>query len=187
MCLAIYGAKCDVPEDKVREDAFGLLPFMNDIKPDDPFTEEDVESALECFDSRYCTFPLRDISTISGIQITPNKRNGRKQEAHLKLARGQKKMRAEIGEDVLGGRPKESGTKEDAVRDYLLNYPAATVSEIASAVGVSRPTVYKYKSKIREYEAEKLFEDTLEGMDEKEQEKLRRLHSYQKIMQNTDK
>lgn len=187
MCLAIYGAKCDVPEDKVREDAFGLLPFMNDIKPDDPFTEEDVESALECFDSRYCTFPLRDISTISGIQITPNKRNGRKQEAHLKLARGQKKMRAEIGEDVLGGRPKGSGTKEDAVRDYLLNYPAATVSEIASAVGVSRPTVYKYKIKIREYEAEKLFEDTLEGMDEKEQEKLRRLHSYQKIMQNTDK
>lgn len=150
MCLAIYGAKCDVPEEKVRADAYGLLQFMNDIQPDDPFTEDDIESALECYDARYCTFPIKDISNISGIVIPKNKRNGRKQADHIKLMHTMKKLKRELGEEMNEGRPAGSGTKEDMICQYCIEHPEATVSQIAKELGVSRTTIYKFLPSVQE-------------------------------------
>ena len=144
MCLVIYGVKCDVPEEKVRADAYSLLQFMNDIQPDDPFTEEDIESALECYDARYCTFPIKDISNISGIIIPKNKRNGRKQADHMKLMHVMKKFKRELGEEMNEGRPRGSGTKEAMIYQYCMDNPGARVSQIAKDLGISRTTVYKF-------------------------------------------
>src|SRR5699024_7000988 len=44
MCLAIYAIKCDVTEQELREDAYELIPFLNALNTEDPFTAEDVES-----------------------------------------------------------------------------------------------------------------------------------------------
>lgn len=147
MCLAIYGAKCNVPYEQVKQDAYDLVPSLNNINPQKPFTKEDVDSALECYDLRYCTFPIRDIQHISAISFDKNKRNGRKQSDHLKVARY---VRDEINGHAdtwrnKDGRPVGSGTKEQAVAEYVSAHPEASVSEIAKALGVSRPTVYKYK------------------------------------------
>ena len=79
MCLAIYGVKCGIPFEEVKAKAFELIPFLNEINPNEPFTKSDCLSALECYDTRYCTFPIDDIVKISGIAIEKNKRNGRKQ------------------------------------------------------------------------------------------------------------
>ncbi len=149
MCLAIYGAKCGVPEDQVREDAYALIPFMNEINPAAPFTASDVESALECYDQRYCTFPIKDIEMISAIPIKRNRRNGQKQADHLEEARAIRDLRMKRqGRKWTqnNGRPRGSGSKEDVVREYLSAHPEATVTEAAAALGVSRPTIYKYKA-----------------------------------------
>lgn len=145
MCLAIYGAKCNVPYEQVKKDAYDFVPFLNGINPADPFTESDVESALECYDLRYCTFPIRDIEKISAIQVPHNKRNGRTQKDHMKYMNNIKSFKVGMGECTEGGRPEGSGTKKQLVREYIKSHTEASVTEIAKALGVSRPTVYKYK------------------------------------------
>lgn len=141
MCLAIYAAKCGLEYEEVKADALGFVPFLNGINPSEEFTEKDVISALECFDKRYCTFPIDDIVKISGIQIEKNKRNGRKQELHLKLARANKEILKEAGEIKQEGRP----TKQGIVEAYIDGHPTErNVSKIARECGVSRNTVYKY-------------------------------------------
>lgn len=140
MCLAIYGAKCGKKYEDVQKDAFDLIPFMNEINPQDPFTKEDCLSALECFDQKYCTFPIDDIVKISGIPIEKNKRNGRKQEAHLYLARRKKEDMKIIGEVINEGRP----TAEQTVREWQESHPAGKKADCIRETGLSKPTVYKW-------------------------------------------
>lgn len=144
MCLAIYAAKCDVPFDRLKADSYALIPILNDLDPSKPFKASDVDSALECYDLRYCTFPIKDIEHISGIPIPRNKRNGRKQVTHLKIARATLDIMNDDNGKALQGRPKggtkakyivymwrkrnEDGIKADCIRDTKL----------------SKPTVYKW-------------------------------------------
>lgn len=140
MCLAIYGAKCGLDEKEVKRDALALIPFMNEIHPEDKFTKNDVLSALECFDLKYCTFPIDDISKISGIAIQKNKRNGRKQELHLKIARASKEILKAAGEIKQEGRP----TKAVIVKEWQRAHPDGIKAECIKDTGLSKKTVYKY-------------------------------------------
>lgn len=117
------------------------------LNPDHPFTEAGVDSALECLDGRYATFPRSDIARLTDIEIPPNKRNGQKQADHLEEARAIRDIRQRRKGGNWwdgGGRPKGSGTKRDAIRAYTHEHPEASHSAIARALGVSRPTVIKW-------------------------------------------
>ena len=200
MCLAIYGVKCGVPYEQVEEDILELVPFMNAINPEDPFTVSDAESALECYDHRYCTFPIKDIEVISAIPIKRNRRNGRKQQAHLKVAR----MIQQLNDEERGtnwregnGRPAGSGTKEKIIREYVTAHPNASVSEIAKALGVSRTTVYKHKDKgmekmeknqncdylVKLSNGEEVIIEAEPGLSEYDQMRLARLKLYQENLE----
>lgn len=144
MCLAIYAVKCNVPREQLVEDAFNLIPFLDGINPEAPFTKADVKSALECYDYRYCTFPIRDIETISAIPIQRNRRNGQTQKDHLEEARAIRDIRMKRqGRRWTDGNGRPS--KEKEVHDYIVAHPDAKVSEVARALGISRTTVYKFK------------------------------------------
>lgn len=143
MCLAIYGVKAGMPEEEVKKDAYGLIPFMNEIAPSDPFTEDDVESALECFDERYVTFPIDDISKLSGIPIQKNRRNYQRQADHLEEARAIRDIRARRkGErwDAHNGRK----SKGNIVKEWRLNNPEGRKADCIKQTGLSKMTVYKY-------------------------------------------
>ena len=148
MALAIYGAKVDKTYDEVWDDAMAFIPFLNSLNPDEPFTKEDCAVALECFDERYKTFPIKDIEKITGIPIPRNKRNGRKQRIHLRMARSNRDIlceeRGKTDWREGAGRPKGSGTAQQKVAAYRAEHPAATVTEVAKALSISRPTVYKW-------------------------------------------
>lgn len=145
MCLAIYGSKCNVPYEQVEKDAYEFVPFLNAINPDEPFTVSDAESALECYDHRYCTFPIKDIEIISAIPIPRNKRNGRPQETHMKIISSTRDVLYQEGEwRNKDGRPVGSGTKEPVVKEYIEAHPEASVTEVARDLHISRTTVYKY-------------------------------------------
>ena len=149
MALAVFAVKCGITDrERVRADMESLVPYMNLVDPEHPFgADGEVESALECFDMRYVTFPRRDLEKITAIDMPANKRNHRKQSQHMEYLNGLRKMRRDVlGEDEYrkSGRPKGSGTKADIVRDYALAHPEANHSEIARALGVSRPTVIKW-------------------------------------------
>ena len=146
MCMVIYAVKCNISRDEVEADMYEKFNELSQIEHSNPLEEEDIRSALETYDRQYYNFTIHDIEKLTDIRIERNKRNFRKQETHLKLARGQLAILREL-EEVKEGRPKGSGTKEDLVREYIENNPNDNPTEIARNLGISRPTVYKYLKK----------------------------------------
>ena len=146
MCLAIYGVKCGIDAEEVERDALALIPHMNEIEPNEPFTESDVRSALECFDERYVRFPRNDISRLSGVPVPVNKRNGQKQAFHLEEARAIRdiRQRRKGANWWDGGNRGGAPTKEQLIKDYAAAHPDASHVQIAKALGVSRTTVVKW-------------------------------------------
>lgn len=139
MCLAIYAAKCDIPYEELEADALSFVPYLNSINPEEPFTDQDVMSALECYDKRYCTFPIEDIEKITGISIPRNKRNGRKQSVHLKIARATRDI---LHEDWRKGNGRPSA--EQIVREWQRYHPSGKKVECIRETGLSKKTVYKW-------------------------------------------
>lgn len=145
MALAVYARKCAVPYEELEKDAIDLIPFLNDLDKtgNNPFTAGDVVKALEAYDASYITFPRHTIEELTGVDIPANKRNGRTREAHMKRVNVMIDFDISMGEkDVRyhGGAP----TKEALVGAYAKAHPDANHSEIARALGVSRPTVIKW-------------------------------------------
>jgi len=148
MTLAIYAVKCSIDEDELRRDADRLMKIFDDMSYEDSnrFTVEDVVKALEMYNENFVTFPRADIAKYSGIPIPPNKRNWRKQDAHLKIARFTKEIMKGAGELKKEGRP----SKELLIRDYMISHPEIRKkTEIASALKIDRHTVGKYYDMIR--------------------------------------
>lgn len=140
MCLSIYAVKSGIEWEELRSDAVELIPYLNNLAPADPFTMSDVLSALECFDERYVTFPIEDISKLSGIQIKKNKRNGRRRADHIRLMNF---VRDEINHTDWrnkNGRP----MKEAQVKEWRRTHPEGSISEASKQLGISRTTAYKY-------------------------------------------
>ena len=151
MALAIYAIKNEVPFDRLTDDAYSLIPFLNSLNPEKPFTADDVESALECYDDRYYTFPRADIGRITAIEIPPNKRNKRPQAVHLGRARA-----VQAFDDPDGiwrnrdGRPKGAKdkkprkTKSEIVQEWRQRHPDGKKADCIRDTGLSKPTVYKW-------------------------------------------
>lgn len=141
MCLAIYAVKSGIEEDQLKQDAYGLIPFLNDIAPSEPFIKADVESALECYDERYVTFPIEDISKLSGIEIKKNKRNRRPQKIHLQRARAVQMIDYPDGEwRNKNGRP----GKADIVHEWRAAHPDGRKADCIKDTSLSKSTVYRY-------------------------------------------
>lgn len=142
MVLAIYAKKCGVPKDVLEHDAFGLIDDMEQltITDENHFTREDVLAALEMFNDNYITFPIDTITSLTAIPIEKNKRNGRKQALHLKLARSNKAILKEAGELEHEGRP----SKRQEVLEWKLLHTNGTIKECIEETKLSKSTVYKY-------------------------------------------
>lgn len=144
MTLATYAKKCNVPRRELEKDAFGLIPLMN--TRGDAFTEDDVLHALEAYDDSYITYPIDTIVRRTGILIEKNKRNGRKQEAHMKILNNTRKFRRDdLGEAEYknNGRPKGTD-KREVVKNWRRNNPDGKKIDCERETGLSRPTVLKW-------------------------------------------
>lgn len=141
MTLAIYAAKCGISEEELYEDAFSLLEHYDSISEteDNRFTEEDIIAALEAYNESYVTFPRDEIAKLTGLQIKENKRNGRKQELHLKLARAQLKILKDAGE-IKDGR---GSLCNEIVNWRMINWNGTRLACVRET-GISYPTVAKY-------------------------------------------
>lgn len=119
-----------------------LISRTEQQKAGQPFTREDVESALECYDVQFATFPIDDISRLSGISIEKNKRNGLKQNQHLYLARRRKAdMKAiDLPMKAPEGRPDKAKVVEEWQKSHLDGKKADCIRD----TGLSKPTVYKW-------------------------------------------
>lgn len=150
MALAIYARKCCIEEDELRWDAYSLLQIYDAMSTEEinRFTEEDIVCALEMYNEDYVTFPRDDIGKLVGIPMPVNKRNGRKQSLHLKLARANRDILCEVRgkSDWREGsvRPKGSGTAQKTVQDWRLQHPDGRKIDCERETGLSRHTVLKW-------------------------------------------
>lgn len=144
MCLAIYAQKCGIGYDELASDALALVPLLNslgDVDGSEAFTAEHAMAAIEAYNKPRKRFPRKKIAYYSGIDIEPNKRNGRKRSEHLRRARAVQDSDYPNGEwRNVGGAP----TKRNLVTDYAASHPGISVTEMAEALGISRTTVRKW-------------------------------------------
>lgn len=141
MCLVIYACKCDVPRAKLEADLQTAFEQLKMIDHTNALTEDDIESALETFDKEYYNFTISDIEKLTDIRIERNKRNGRKQQQHLQLARGIRQLKGEMGECVSGGGRPE---KAKIVEEWQWQHPDGKKIECERETGLSRHTVLKW-------------------------------------------
>lgn len=143
MVLSIYAIKCDIGREELERDAYALIPFLNNLDDKNPFTEDDVRSALECYDESYNTFPLKDIEKITAIRIERNKRNYRTQEQHLAGARAIQEINDRFnGTNWREGNGRKS--KKDIVEEWRSVHPSGRKIDCERDTGLSRHTVLKW-------------------------------------------
>lgn len=143
MCMAIYACKCDVPKKKLKEDMYTMLEVLQGIEHKNPLTEKDILSALEAYDKEYYNFKIDDIENLTDVRIERNNRNYQKQKDHLEEARAIRDIRMKRQGrkwDDNNGRK----SKEQVVKNYLLEHPTARKVDVIRGTGLSKPTVYKY-------------------------------------------
>lgn len=89
LTLVIYSVKCDIPRDEVLADALALVPKMDSYTDteDNRFTDDDVHDAMLAYDENYNKWPIKTIEDTTLFRIERNRRNGRKQDEHLKRIR----------------------------------------------------------------------------------------------------
>ena len=138
--LAVTAMKCGVSLDELERDAFGLIERFN--KDENPFTKEDVLAALEGYDSAWFTYPVEKMAYRSDIPIEKNKRNGRKQNQHLKIARFTRDLNYD---DPNGWINKEGApTKQLIVQKWKSEHPNGKKIDCERETGLSRHTVLKW-------------------------------------------
>jgi len=118
---------------------YKMFDILQGEKHKNPLSEKDIISALEAYDKEYYNFKIEDIEHLTDIRIERNKRNGRKQNVHLKIARMTRDILHENWREG-NGRP----SKEQLVKDYIKDNLTAKPMQIAKALNISRTTVYKY-------------------------------------------
>lgn len=144
MSLAIYAIKSGVSEEELRADAYSFLEYLNYKSRENPFTEEDLESALECYNEAYRSFPRDDIEKITGIKIKKNKRNGRSRAEHIQLMNKMREVKILLGETPENWQGRKS--VQDIVFSFLDKNPTATYRQFCEKTGLAKRTFYKYKS-----------------------------------------
>ena len=94
----------------------------------------------------YVHYSRAEAERVSGITIPPNKRNGRKQKLHLKMARSNLAIMSDDIGKPLQGRPVGSGTKKEQVAAWRFAHPDGRKADCIRETGLSKPTVYKWWS-----------------------------------------
>jgi transcriptional regulator with XRE-family HTH domain len=150
--LAAYARKCGIPYDELEADALALVPTLEGltVREDNHFTEDHALAAIEAYyDPIIHKLTRERIERRTAIELPKNKRNGRSQAKHLEGARAIRDINNDNWREGNGRKP-----KADLVRKYAAEHPDANHSEIARALGISRPTVIKWMKDVPKHATE---------------------------------
>lgn len=144
---ACYAAKCpDVTYEELEAWAHRVRPMLDAMtaKPDNSFTEKDVQAAIAVYGNPISVKLRRDkVAEKTQLPMPVNKRNGRKQAVHLMGARAIQEINDRVnGTDWRAGNGRKP--KCNLVRSYAFEHSDASQREIAAALGVSKTTVNKW-------------------------------------------
>ena len=154
LTLAMYARKCSqydekknpnpVTREELERDCFSLVDRFDALTDNDKnhFDNGDVIDALEAFDDKWITYPNAAISFRSGISIQANRRNGRDQETHLKIARATQAIVDPDGQWHKFGNGRKS--KRDQVQSWRREHPNGRKVDCIRDTGLSRSTIVRH-------------------------------------------
>ena len=184
MMLAIYAQKCSyydakhnpspVTLEELERDAYSLVEPMEKLtdSDDNHFGPDDVQDALEAFQDRWTTYPRAAIEYRTAIPIPANKRNGRKQEEHIKLMNY---IRDELNGNKTWNRDGNGRKSQlETVQEWRQKHPTGCKADCIRETGLSKPTVYKHWDGMTEERA------AAEAEKKQQAEKARRLEELGK-------
>ena len=97
------------------------------------------------YHENYVTYSRQEAERVSAIHMPANKRNGRKQEAHLIRARAVQNIDYPDGEwRNREGRPKGSSEQRKMVIEWRKHNPEGKKVDCVRETGLTKPTVYKW-------------------------------------------
>lgn len=143
--LCSLAVQCQISPEQVEKDCWELAELLEEmtVDEDNHFTEYDILCALKTYhnaDEGAYRRRIEFISKKTGIELIPNKRNGRKQATHLKIARSTLAIMNEDEGKALQGRP----DKQNIIEEWQASHPDGTKAECIRDTGLSKPTVYKW-------------------------------------------
>ena len=141
--------QCQIEPEQIEKDCRMVAERLErlTISEDNHFTDYDIMCALKTYyvaDEKAYRRRTEFISKKTGILLTPNKRNGRKQATHLKIARSTLAVMNEDRGEVLQGRP----DKAKVVAEWQKKHPGGKKAECIRDTGLSKPTVYRWWKEI---------------------------------------
>lgn len=147
--LCSLAVQCQIPPEQVEKDCRELAEHLEalTVSDDNHFTEYDILCALKTYHERKEGAYRRKIAYVSnrtGIPLKENKRNGRKQKVHLRMARSNRDIlceeRGKSDWREGAGRP----SSENIVREWRRLHPGGSKAACIRETGLSKPTVYKW-------------------------------------------
>lgn len=147
--LCSLAVQCNIEPEQVERDCRRVAERFEEltVKEDNHFTEYDILCALKTYyDGSEQAYRRRIefISKKTGIKLEPNKRNGRKQNLHLRLARANRDIlceeRGKSDWREGNGRP----SAEQIVLEWKEKHPEGKKADCIRETGLSKPTVYRW-------------------------------------------
>lgn len=133
---------CPVTRAELKADLEALIKPFDALTNDknNHFTDSDIKDALRAFETGVIKYPLNAIMAKTGITIEKNKRNGRKQTEHLKIARFALALANESNGAALQGRK----SKFDEVVRWRLVNPEGRKCDCRRDTGLSEATITRH-------------------------------------------
>jgi len=155
LVLAIFASKCEsISKERLLKDAKSLLPKFDWLteKEDNHFTMEDVMDAVQGYKMEHITFPKKTLEKLSGFTFPSNRRNGRKQNVHVKMMSMIRDNISHPDGKWREGNGRKKGSKVSAskspaakvVKEWQKANPNGTKTQCASDSGLDRKTVAKW-------------------------------------------
>ena len=144
--LCSLAVQCQIPPEQVEKDCRMVAERLErlTVSEDNHFTEYDIVCALKTYytaDEKAYRRRTEFITKKTGISLTPNKRNGRKQEQHIKIMNAIRDIEHPNGSWInKEGAP----TKQSIVQKWRLEHPHGKKADCIRDTGLTKPTVYKW-------------------------------------------
>ncbi len=144
--LCALAVQCGIDPETLEKDCDEVMEYFEQltVSEDNHFTIDDKLCAMQTYEDGGEGAYYRKIEYISnktGIELFPNKRNGRKQAEHLKRISALRDIDYPNGSWREGSGRKP---KEQVVRDWQREHPNGSKADCIRDTGLSKPTVYKW-------------------------------------------
>lgn len=143
--LCSLAVQCQIEPEQVEKDCREIAVIFEEMTEDEDnhFTEYDVLCALRTYHiptEKAYRRKIEYISQKTGIELKENKRNGRKQNMHLKIARFTLETMNDEKGKALQGRP----TAEQTVREWQERHPEGKKADCHRDTGLDPKTIRKW-------------------------------------------